>query len=372
VNGCYVSRLRRMRLARRHAVNLWFEILIGILLWIACVPAVAQERQNNSAAACVHCHAAQAATQPRTPMGRAIELPGGNPTLKAHPKMTFRNGAYSYTVETVGGKSTYTVTDGTNTISVPILWSFGTGGQTWVLERQGQLYDSLVSYYPTIPGLAITMGEERITPHTLEEAMGRQLAPSEAKACFGCHGTNAVSNGKLSLESMEPGVTCEHCHAGTSTHLMDAIQGDYDSAPPKLGKLSSEDISNFCGQCHHTWESVVRGHFNGEVNVRFQPYRLANSKCFDGADPRISCLACHDPHQDVVRQDSSYDPKCLACHASSMQPASAAARASAHLCPVAKSDCVSCHMPKVNLPGGHMAFTDHEIRIVKPGEAYPD
>ena len=29
-------------------------------------------------------------------------------------------------------------------------------------------------------------------------------------------------------------------------------------------------------------------------------------------------------------------------------------------------------MPKVELPGGHALFTDHMIRIVHPGEAYPD
>jgi hypothetical protein len=29
-------------------------------------------------------------------------------------------------------------------------------------------------------------------------------------------------------------------------------------------------------------------------------------------------------------------------------------------------------MPKVNLPGGHLRFTDHEIRIVHPGDAYPN
>jgi hypothetical protein len=305
-------------------------------------------------------------------MARAIELPGTNPTLKAHPKMTFRKGAFSYAVETVGDKSTYTVTDGTNTISLPIRWGFGTGGQTWVLERQGKLYDSLVSYYPSIEGLDITMGEERIAPHTVEEAMGRELAPSEAKACFGCHASNAVLKGNLNLQSMELGVTCEHCHAGTNAHLIDALQGQFDSAPPKLGKLSSEDVSTFCGQCHRTWDAVLRGHFEGEINVRFQPYRLANSKCFDGADPRISCLACHDPHQDVVRQDSFYDPKCLSCHASSTQAGTVAAPAGAHACPVAKANCVSCHMPKVNLPGGHAAFTDHQIRVVKPGEPYPN
>jgi hypothetical protein len=100
-------------------------------------------------------------------MGRAVQFTGSNPTLASHPKMTFRKGPYSYSVETAGHHSTYTVTDGTDTLSVPILWGFGTGGQTWVLQREGKLYDSLVSYYPSIDGLEITMGEERITPHTL-------------------------------------------------------------------------------------------------------------------------------------------------------------------------------------------------------------
>jgi cytochrome c7-like protein len=357
-------------------------LLSGFLIGIACLPALAQKPQNNSASACVRCHAAQATTQPQTPMGRAIELPEDDPTLKEHPKLTFRKAQYSYAVETVGGKTTYTVSDGANAISRPIRWAFGTGGQTWVWERDGQFYESLVSYYPALSGLDITMGDETIAPQSLDEAMGRKFTSSETKACFGCHGTHAVSGRNLTLESMELGVTCERCHAGSGAHLIDAVQGVLDSAPPKLGKLSSEQISNFCGRCHRTWETVVRGHFVGEVNVRFQPYRLANSKCFDGADPRISCLACHDPHQDLVRQDSFYDAKCLACHghtnqAASVQPAStqstsAPAPAGAKTCPVANADCVRCHMPKVNLPGGHQPFTDHQIRIVKTGEPYPN
>jgi formate-dependent nitrite reductase cytochrome c552 subunit len=39
---------------------------------------------------------------------------------------------------------------------------------------------------------------------------------------------------------------------------------------------------------------------------------------------------------------------------------------------VAKENCVSCHMPKVTLPNGHMTFTDHQIRVVKPGDPYPN
>ena len=356
------------------------NLLAGALVWIACVSVAAQTQkpQDNSAAACARCHAAQASTQPQTPMARALELPDANPTLKANQKLTFHRGDYTYTVETQGTDSTYTVTDGKRTISLPIHWSFGSGGQTWVFEREGQWYETLASYYPILSGLDVTIGDERLDPHTLEEAIGRPLAPSETRACFGCHASNAVSDTKLTLQSLQPGVTCEHCHVGSNTHLLDAVHDDFESAPPKLGKMSTEDISSFCGQCHRTWESVVRGRFHGEINVRFQPYRLANSKCYDGTDPRISCVACHDPHQDLVRKASFYDSKCLACHASSPHVSSASvstASAAAPIgkaCPVAKSDCVSCHMPKVDLPGGHMKFTDHEIRIVKAGEPYPN
>jgi hypothetical protein len=350
-------------------------LALAVLFPTLCMTAQVQN-QASPASACASCHRAKSETQPQTPMGRALLFPEANPTLRAHPKLSFHKGDYTYTVETQGDRSTYSVTDGKRTISAPIRWNFGAGAQTWVFERESQWYEGLVSYYPDIQGLDITIGDGALTPHTLEEAFGRQLLHTEIKDCFGCHSTNSSQNGKLNVDSFQPGVTCEHCHAGARTHLLDSLQGQFDSAPPKLGKMTSEDISSFCGQCHRSWEAVVRGHFHGVINVRFQPYRLANSKCFDGADPRISCLACHDPHQDVVRQSSAYDTKCLACHASPLHSPSAQTQtmpaAGAKTCPVAKADCASCHMPKVTLPGGHMVFTDHQIRVVKAGDPYPN
>jgi hypothetical protein len=305
-------------------------------------------------------------------MGRAAELPGHNPTLETHPKLTFRSGQYTYAVETRDGRSVYSVTDGAKTISIPILWALGSQAQTWVLERDGKLFESQVSYYPSIDGLDITTGDDRWKPKDLEEAVGRPIGEDEAKVCFGCHTTNAVADNQLNLKAAKPGVTCEHCHAGASAHLAGIMQGDSNSVPPRLGKLSSEDISNFCGRCHRTWETAVRSHWRGEADVRFQPYRLANSKCFDGADPRISCVACHDPHKRLVHGSSSdYDAKCLACHAP-LLPTSAPDATHGKTCPVAKANCTSCHMPKVALPNGLMHFSDHQIRIVKAGEPYPN
>src|SRR6266496_5363955 len=282
------------------------SLLAGVLWYLAGLPAVAQV-PDTSAAACAGCHVAQTKEQAHTPMGEALLLPSSNSTLSANPKLSVRKGAYIYTVETHGHDSTYRVSDGTQTISIPIRWTVGQGMQTWVFERRGSYYESLVSYYPSIRALETTFGDESLTPHTLEEAAGRKLTPGDTKDCFACHSTNAVTKGQLTLESLQEGVTCEHCHAGSITHQFDALQGVFETAPGRLKMLSTEDISNFCGQCHRTWEAVVRNHTRGIVNVRFQPYRLANSKCFNGTDPRISCIACHDPHRNLVRDDAAYD-----------------------------------------------------------------
>jgi hypothetical protein len=321
--------------------------------------------------ACAKCHL-QARTQPLTQMGLALQTPKGSPILAAHSKLTFRRGEYSYEIDTRSGQSTYTVSDGSNTVSFRILWSFGAGNQTWVFERDGELYESLVSYYKLIDGLDMTTGDDKLPTSSLEEAAGRELIAGEVKDCFGCHSTNSSTDGKLNSSELHPGLSCVSCHKDAPMHLADILRGKQDSVPSELGAISTEEISNFCGQCHRTWEKVVRNHWRGEFNVRFQPYRLANSKCFNGADPRISCVACHDPHQPLAQGASYYDNKCLACHSSSARSSVGAVPAHAPACPVAKANCVSCHMPKVNFPGGRLVYTDHQIRIARPGDPYPN
>jgi hypothetical protein len=316
---------------------------------------------------CATCHASEARSQPHTAMGIGMEVGADQPLLKAHPKLTFEKNGYTYVIERKNDVSTYTVGDGTDTLTLPIRYAFGIRMQTFVLEREGRFYESLVSYYPSIGGLTITMGSERIRPHSLVEAMGREISNDEAARCFGCHSSGGVSDGQLHLEALRPGLDCEHCHTGAQAHLEALAQGKPGPVPQKLGKLSAEEMSGYCGNCHRSWETVVRNRWWGEVNVRFQPYRLANSKCFLGDDRRIACTSCHDPHKDLVRDEAGYDRNCLACHIAGSQPQTAA-----KTCPVGKDKCASCHMQKIELPGSHSIFTDHDIRIVHPGDAYPN
>jgi formate-dependent nitrite reductase cytochrome c552 subunit len=358
--------------------NSWFVLLAALLCCADRVAAAVPSGPQKRVTGCSTCHRSEASTQPATLMAQAMQVAGANPTLQAHPRLTFRRGGYTYTVNTTGAQTIYSVTDGVHTLSVPLQWGFGAGAQTWLFSMNGKFYESMVSYFPKVNGLAMTLGDDVFAPHSLLEALGRELGPQDVKSCFGCHTTGVMVDGKLELTAFKPGVTCEHCHTGAPTHMADALQAKFSSIPAKLGAMSSENLSNFCGQCHRSWSTVVTHLWFGEVNVRFAPYRLANSKCFNGTDARISCVACHNPHVNVETVPAAYDTKCLACHTAHplavgqtpIQSSPEAPRAT-RVCPVGTSNCVSCHMPKVKLADGNLTFTDHFIRVVKTGEPYP-
>lgn len=351
--------------------------LIGVagVLLASLIASAQQPRPVTKGGTCGSCHKSEAMAQESSEMAHALQLGSLNSVLAAHPKLVFHKGSMTYSVETHGGKSLYSVTDGTQTITVPITYAMGVQAQTWVLEWNGQLYESLVSYYPQIDGLGITTGDERIAPKTLNEAVGRLISKDEAKTCFNCHATHVITDHQLNLATMSAGVGCERCHVGSDSHLKAMLaKAEDDLALARIGEPTTEDMSNFCGQCHRTWETAVRSHWHGEADVRFQPYRLANSRCYNGVDPRISCVACHNPHAKLERNTEAYDPHCLACHSATAIAAAAAKPRDPQpkLCPVAKSNCASCHMPKVSLPNGLMKLTDHQIRIVRPNEPYPN
>jgi len=334
--------------------------------------------------ACVKCHAEESAKQHMTAMGRALEPVATSEILRAHPRMTFRSGPYTHEIVRRGDQSLYTVTDGVNTISEPILYTFGQGkaGQTYIFRHDGAFYESRLSFYKDIQGLDITIGYPLDIPPSLEVAAGRQISMDEARNCFSCHGTGAASGNQLQLDRLVPGVTCEACHGPGADHVaaMEAKQFK-DKRIFNPGKMSADELSQeFCGSCHRSAEQVISNKLlRGLITVRFQPYRMFTSRAHDPADMRLTCTACHNPHKNPATDDAFYDPKCFACHRSfaSLKSPDAAKTEEKEgradkACPVAQRLCVSCHMPKVEFPGSHFKFTDHRIRIAKAGEQFPN
>ena len=315
---------------------------------------------------CVSCHPAQAKLQPATSMAHAMELTSECSILKEHPLLTFREGRYLYRIQREGDQSIYSVSDGQQTRQFTIGWAFGQGlaGQTYVFEDSGEFYQSRVSYYRSLNGLDLTLGAANIKPVNIDEAVGIRMAHQEGPQCFACHATNAVEAKQLVTNKLVAGLQCERCHGLAENHLKGVKQGDAKlAAMTKLSAYSTEQISAFCGQCHRTWDDIAASGQTGITNVRFQPYRLTNSKCYDTGDSRISCTACHDPHQEIDRIPAHYESKCQACHTGG--------KVSAKVCKVSATGCITCHMPRVEIPGSHHQFFDHEIRVVKANE-YPN
>jgi hypothetical protein len=309
-----------------------------------------------------------------TPMARSGTIAADSKFLRAHPDMAVRMGSYLYQVQLQSDRAIYSVSEGAQKISVPLLLTFGDGrsGQTFVFERNGAYYETRVSFYTALNGLDLTMGHLPTTPGSIEDALGRRMASPEVRHCFSCHFTGAVMNGQLRVRRMMPGVTCENCHGPGERHVSAMKTGNFrQTFIFNPARLSPADSVKFCGSCHRTLKDVRALGLRGVLTVRFQPYRLVLSRCWNPNDARITCVACHDPHQNLHYNVSFYDSKCLACHllapASKLTPSHPGAP-----CPVGTRNCVTCHMPQGELPGSHTSFTDHLIRIAQPNEPFPD
>jgi hypothetical protein len=318
---------------------------------------------------CAHCHAVETRSYLATPMGHALEFPEESSVLGAKRTLTFRNGPFIYAIVKTGSGYTFTVTDGNRSISAPIRWAVGYGiggvGQTFVLEYGGLFYESRVSYYAETGALDITMGHAQRPPTLLEEAMGNWMDETALTACLRCHATAATSGNRLQLGQMTPGIGCEGCHGPGANHIETVQSGkSKDLHIFNPGHLPPGRITDFCGACHRTTAQEKLLNVHGVENARFQGYRLERSRCYDPADLRISCIACHNPHQTIARNVSFYDAKCLACHGANS--------GRGHPCSVGKQDCITCHMPRVSVPRAHTTFTDHWIRVARPNAPYPD
>jgi Cytochrome c554 and c-prime len=362
-------------------------------------------------AVCAECHGSKVSTAAKSAMAHAATRAPQSESLQQTP-LAFQIGVYRYQISDSGAQKVLKISRGGLSRSTPLLWAFGTGriAQTYVYEQSGNFYESHVSFYTSIQALDITPGHPRTEPPSVAEGLGRRIPVEEKLRCFGCHTTASTTNNRLDTQKLFPGVTCEACHGPGARHVAAMKSGDIDLALSSIvnpAHLSPKDSVEFCGACHRTWQDVVSdGPVRiGTLNVRFQPYRLENSKCWQKGDARITCVACHDPHQPLVRDPASYDEKCLQCH----RPAGAAGATTSATsdgksltrsaeapsdrtatittaatkksdtvndhrtaCPIGVQLCVTCHMPKFKNETIHATFTDHWIRIAAPGAPLPN
>ena len=340
-----------------------------------------QRRDYIGTATCAQCHARHAETQRATAMARTATRAANSEVLRPDRTLTFSHGGYRYEIAANGNERIYSVAGGGARSSVALTWAFGEGkvGQSFLFERDGTFHEVRVSYYDSVHALDFTPSRAIDAPRTLDEAMSRPIGQAEIRRCFACHTTAPIADGVFDASSATPGVTCEACHGPGRRHV-DAIKlrrmDEARTAILNPARLDPIDSVDFCGACHATFWDVKLADERGIAALRSQPYRLQSSRCWNGGDARLTCIACHNPHVALVRDAAAYDARCLNCHlARGAEPTREPALSerpvtrprvegrSVRACRVADARCTSCHMPKYDVPGMHHEFTDHLIRI---------
>ena len=325
-------------------------------------------------AACAQCHAAIASDYKNSAMAQTSVPAADSRILRANP-LEYRLGPYTYKITQTPQGADYSVSDGTNTVAANIQWGFGIGkmGQSYLIDYQGKTYLVPLSYYGADKVWDYTVDIPHTVPASLQDALGHELTPEQHRGCFDCHNTATTTRDHFEPERAQPGVTCEGCHGPGADHVAAVKLGVADRGSSQTlnpAHLTPADSVDFCGSCHRTWWDVVLMDDRGPKSLRFPVYRLEKSRCWGKGDPRITCTACHDPHKPLVKDDATYDRNCLSCH--NVKGAQPLADHPGNACPTAVKNCVSCHMPKSEAAFVHSRFTDHMIRVVQPGEKFPD
>lgn len=328
--------------------------------------------------ACQRCHAEESSMQSLTPMAHAAYHSAVGPWGAKPNPATVRNGSYLYDVQPQTDHPKVTVSSGNQSASADITWTFGAGvvGQTFVLENKGKLYDcQLTSFRGLNGGMDVSPAHKEAPPGDWDRALGQRMTPKTGPQCFGCHTTTSTMKDQFDPAHAIPGIMCEACHGPGLAHVVAANMNELADSqklifnPRSLNPIEAVD---FCGACHMTSADVVESKLFVPSNVRFAPYRLEKSLCWGvRGDQRLACFTCHDPHKPLVQEASAYDQRCLSCHNGHGNPSRNGTDPVPAVCPKATTNCTTCHMPKYEVPEMHAKFTDHFIRIVRPGEPYP-
>jgi predicted CXXCH cytochrome family protein len=219
--------------------------------------------------------------------------------------------------------------------------------------------------------------------------------------CDGCHSVNYDIRTKTVTEW---NVGCEKCHGPGSEHARRPARANIVN-PARLDYVKANDV---CIQCHSIGESAlnpIQGR-NYAWPVGFRPgMSLRQFWTFDdrhatGADSSyypdgtgggnrmqgndfvtslmythgVTCFSCHDVHGTENNADLLKPPSvlCLQCHgpASPNGPRPTdIARHTHHAPGSAGSECIGCHMPKIQPTIADVKVHAHTFRFIPPAAA---
>jgi hypothetical protein len=353
--------------------------------------------------ACVRCHADIAETFRRHPMGRSLAPIDSAPSVgggQSDGTTTVEAGSSRLTVERRGGREVHrearTDEKGRVLAQVEAVVKYalgsGTRGVTYLVERDGRLFESPISWYSQKGRYDLSPGYEHDNAH-----FNRAIEPN----CLFCHANRVEPVGLTVNRYEEPlfrghAIGCERCHGPGELHVRrpEVVEGrDPTIVNPR--HLEPALRVAVCEQCHllgtHRIERPGRGPFDyrpgfptidffaiyGRADERGNKVvghveQMKASRCFRESRGELGCTSCHDPHQvpSTGERTEYFRGRCLACHESKGCKLPRPER----LARSPDDDCTRCHMPRSqSLDIAHVATTDHRIsRVPEAPTTEPD
>jgi hypothetical protein len=344
------------------------------LIWLAalCWTGAAQQRTFVGAAACGACHPSELDTQSQSAHARSLYRAAGHPLGSSFAATGLRRGDFTFQVLRVDRNLLIRANDGRHVTELPLEWAFGAGEQavTFVSRVSPEHHlEHAFSYYADSSSLDITPRHDTLPSRTLNEAMGQPIRTHSGGAsivsCFRCHSTGPVTTSPAGeVQIGAPGVHCESCHGPGSEHRAAALRGNAAAAKSLIDNpagLSARDLNLLCSRCHRTGAEKPALDWNSPWSVRHQPPFLARSLCSQKSPSGLSCMACHNSHEPLRRNDAAYyRAVCLGCHRAGSRPP-------AEVCGGQReTDCARCHMPVV-AADRHLKFRNHWIGVYGAG-----
>jgi len=341
---------------------------------------------------CARCHGEISETYRRHPMGRSLAPIASAPARRndnVSGRVLFESHGLEYSIENRDGhiihrESKRDVSD--NLISQnegEVQFALGSGrqGVAYLIERDGFLFQSPISWYVRERKWDLPPGYETFNPHFDR--------PIESNCLF-CH-ANQVESVAGPLNRYRPpifqghAIGCERCHGPGELHVKrpTMVDGrDTTIVNPAGLELSLRDA--VCQQCHligdHRVERLDRRSEDYRPGLPFywfwtvlqpsaapdkhravgQVEQMHESRCYRASRGRLGCISCHDPHLLPAPEEkvAYYRERCLGCHAErDCRLPSAVRLGQSH-----DDDCAGCHMPRSRSSDIiHAASTSHLI-----------
>jgi hypothetical protein len=274
----------------------------------------------------------------------------------------------------------------------------GTNGFAGLTTNGSYLFQAPMSFYSRIGAWGLSPGYE-----FGNYGFNRPILAG----CIACHSgqprTAPTGDGRFEDPPFqEPAIGCENCHGPGRLHIeamtrKEAVGRSGHASIVNPARLTPALADNICMFCHQTGDVRVlkpnkdyRDFRPGQplddtLSIFLVPpkrespppsdhvehyYSMILSKCYRSSGRRLSCITCHDPHQQPSRDEAVayFDGKCAACHTDRSCKVPLNVRQQQK----PPNDCVGCHMPKRDIGViMHSSATSHRI-MARADEPFPE